>query len=55
MWSLAIGITLIIAHKNEDKTKFKHMLINYIIGIIVIAMIVVACPYMIKGIASLVS
>lgn len=45
----------IIANKNEDKVKAKKMLVNYGIGLIVIFAIVVACPYLVKGIAALVT
>lgn len=55
VWSIAIGIAIIVAQKNEDKQKAKKMLVNYVIGLVVIAIIVVACPYLITGIASLVT
>lgn len=55
VWSIAIGIALIIAHKNEDKEKAKKMLVNYVIGIIVIFAILVAAPFLVRGIAALVT
>ena len=55
VWSIAIGIAIIIAKKNEDKEKARKMLVNYVIGLVIIAAIVVACPYLIKGIAALIS
>ena len=55
MWSIVIGVMIAIAHKNEDKEKARKMLINYLIGLVVIAVIVVACPYLIRGIAALVT
>ncbi len=55
VWSIAMGIAIIIAHKNEDKEKAKKMLVNYLIGLVAIAVIVIACPYLVKGIASLVT
>ena len=55
VWSIAIGVALIIAHKNEDKEKAKKMLINYVIGLVVIFAILVACPYLVRGIAVLVT
>lgn len=55
IWSIVIGVMLAIAHKNEDKEKAKKMLVNYVIGLVVIAVIVVACPYLIRGIAALVT
>lgn len=55
VWSIVIGVMIAIAHKNEDKEKARKMLINYVIGLVVIAVILVACPYLIRGIAALVS
>ena len=55
VWSIVIGVMIAIAHKNEEKEKAKKMLINYIIGLVVIAVIVVACPFLIRGIAALVT
>lgn len=55
IWSIAIGVMTAIAQKNEDKEKAKRMLINYVIGLVVIAVIVVACPYLIRGIAALIT
>jgi len=43
------------AAKNDEKEKAKKMLVNYVIGLVVIAVIVVACPYLIRGIASLIT
>lgn len=55
LWSIAIGVALIIAHKNEDKEKAKKMIVNYLVGLVVIFCILVACPYLVRGIAILVS
>lgn len=55
VWSIAMGIAIIIATKNEDKAKAKKMLVNYGIGLIVIFAILVAAPYLVKGIAALVT
>lgn len=55
VWSIVIGVMIAIARKNEDKEKAKKMLVNYVIGLVVIAVIVVACPYLIRGIAALVT
>lgn len=55
LWSIAIGVAIIIANKNEDKAKAKKMLVNYIIGLVIIAVILVACPYLVRGIAALVT
>lgn len=55
VWSIAMGIAIIIATKNEDKVKAKKMLINYGIGLVVIFALLVAAPYLVRGIAALVS
>ena len=49
------GIAIIIANKNEDKVKAKKMLVNYGIGLIVIFAILVAVPYLVQGVAVLVT
>ena len=55
VWSAAMGIAIILAYKAEDKQKAKRMVKNYCIGLIVIFAILVACPYLVKGIAYLVA
>ena len=55
VWSIVIGVMIVIAQKNEDKEKARKMLINYVIGLVLIAVIVVACPLLIRGIAALVT
>ena len=55
VWSIAMGIAIILAYKAEDKQKAKRMVKNYCIGLIVIFAILVACPYLVKGIAYLVA
>ena len=55
VWSLAMGIAIILAYKAEDRQKAKRMVKNYCIGLIVIFAILVACPYLVKGIAYLVA
>ena len=55
VWSIVIGVMIAIAQKNEDKEKAKKMLVNFVIGLVVIAIIVVACPLLIRGIATLVT
>ena len=55
VWSIAMGIAIIIATKNEDKVKAKKMLVNYGIGLVVIFAILVAAPYLVHGIAALIS
>ena len=55
IWSIVMGVFFAIAQKNEDKEKAKKMIVNYFIGLIVIFVILVACPYLIRGIAALVT
>lgn len=55
IWSIVMGVFFAIAQKNEDKEKSRKMIINYVIGLVVIAVIIVACPYLIRGIAALVT
>lgn len=55
VWSIVIGVMIAIANKNEDKEKARKMLKNYVIGLVVIAVILVACPFLIRGIAALVT
>ena len=55
VWSIVMGVFFIIAHKNEDKEKARKMLVNYFIGLVIIFSILVACPYLVRGIAVLVS
>lgn len=55
VWSIVLGIMIIIAHKNEDKEKARRMIVNYVIGLVVIFCILVACPYLIRGIAALIA
>ena len=55
VWSIAIGVAIIIAQKNEDKEKAKKMLINYVVGIVIIFSIIVAAPFLVRGIATLVT
>lgn len=55
VWSIAMGIAIIVANKNEDKQKAKKMLVNYVIGLVVIAAILIACPYLVRGIAALIA
>ena len=55
IWSIVMGVFFAIAQKNEDKEKAKKMIVNYFIGLVVIFAILVACPYLIRGIAALVA
>ncbi|MCD8285809.1 MAG: pilin [Clostridia bacterium] len=53
VWSVVMGIMYIRARRAEDKDKARRMLVNYILGLVIIAVIIVAAPYLAYGIASL--
>lgn len=55
IWSIVMGVFFAIAHKNEDKEKARKMIVNYFVGLVVIFVILVACPFLIRGIAALVT
>ena len=55
VWSIVMGVSFAIAQKNEDKEKTRKMIKNYVIGLVVIFAILVACPYLVKGIAALIA
>lgn len=55
VWSIVMGVMMIIAHKNDDKEKAKRMLRNYFIGMIAIFVILMATPILIRGIATLIT
>lgn len=42
-----MGVFFAIAQKNEDKEKARKMIKNYVIGLVVIFAILVACPYLV--------
>lgn len=54
VWSIMMGVFFAIAQKNEEKEKARKMIKNYVIGLVVIFAILVACPYLVKGIAALI-
>lgn len=55
VWSIAMGVFFAIARKNDDKEKARKMIKNYVIGLVVIAVILLACPYLVRGIAALIA
>lgn len=55
VWSIAIGVAIIIAQKNEEKEKAKKMLVNYVVGIVIIFAIIVAAPFLVRGVAAFVT
>ena len=55
VWSIVMGVFFAIAQKNEEKEKARKMIKNYVVGLVVIFVILVACPYLVKGIAALIA
>lgn len=55
VWSAAMGAMLISAKRRDDRAKAARAVKNYVIGLIAIAGIMVACPFLVNGIASLVA
>lgn len=55
VWSIVMGVFYAIARKNDDKEKSRKMIKNYVIGLVVIAAILLACPYLVRGIAALIA
>lgn len=52
IWSLLIGIKIVIISKKEESINVRKMIKNYIIGLITIFIILLAIPYLIKGIVN---
>ena len=44
---IVMGVFFAIAQKNEDKEKARKMIKNYVIGLVLIFAILVACPYLV--------
>ena len=55
VWSIVMGVFFAIAQKNEEKEKARKMIKNYVVGLVVIFVMLVACPYLVKGIAALIA
>lgn len=53
VWSIVMGVFFAIAQKNEEKEKARKMIKNYVVGLVVIFVMLVAGPYLVKGIAAL--
>lgn len=51
LWSIVCGVGILMSAKSEDKLKAKKKFINYLLGLIIIAVILVGCPYLMRGIA----
>lgn len=50
-----MGISIILASRREEKEKAKRMLAAYGVGMVVIFGILIACPYLVKGIAAFIT
>ena len=53
IWSLYIGIKTILSYKLEERINVKKMIINYVIGLVVIFIIIVAIQYLLKGVINI--
>lgn len=49
VWGVYIGIRYSMANKQEDQIMAKKLIQQLVVGIIVIAVIAVACPLLIQG------
>lgn len=54
IWSIFIGIKIMVIRNNDDQVKVRRMVKNYIIGLIIIFIILLAIPLLIKGISSII-
>ena len=52
IWSVYVGVKLIVAHRNEERIDSKRMIKNLIIGIIIIFVLAVGIPLLIDGLRS---
>ena len=55
VWSAVMGVMIIVANKNEDKHKARRIVVSYVVGLVIIAFITTACPYLVNGIAAFLS
>ncbi|MCD8206204.1 MAG: leucine-rich repeat protein [Clostridia bacterium] len=55
VWSIFMGVRYAISSDSEDRAKAKRMITNYVLGILVIAVVFVACPALAYGIAAFVA
>ena len=47
IWGIPVGISYIIARKQDDKEKAKKMLVNFVLGIVVSFCLLVAAPFLV--------
>ena len=48
IWGIPVGISYIIARKQDDKEKAKKMLVNFVVGIVVSFCLLVAAPFLVN-------
>lgn len=48
VWGIPVGISYIIARKQDDKEKAKKMLVNFVVGIVVSFCLLVAAPFLVN-------
>lgn len=48
IWGIPVGISYIIARKQDDKEKAKKMLVNFVLGIVVSFCLLVAAPFLVN-------
>ena len=48
IWSIPIGVSYIIARKQDDKERARKMLVNFVVGIVIIFAILVAAPFIVS-------
>ena len=46
IWGIPVGVSYIIARKQDDKEKAKKMLVNFVVGIVVSFCLLVAAPFL---------
>ena len=55
IWSVFMGVFFAIAQRNDEKEKSRRIIRNYLIGIAAIFVILAGLPYLLRGIAALIS
>lgn len=55
IWSVFVGVFFAIAQRNDEKEKSRRIIRNYLIGIAAIFVILAGLPYLLRGIAALIS
>ena len=55
IWSVFMGVFFAIAQRNDEKEKSRRIIRNYLFGIAAIFVILAGLPYLLRGIAALIS